>query len=147
MAKQMVKQTASAVDAVISPERWGKDHWSLLGYVVTRFDEELQRQVLRCNENRHPLLRSGGLGRHTLPWEDKWSTRLRDSADRVPGHDDYDCLDDLEAAGLVEIISLVNGFVWLTEKGNAVGFRLREHKMRGGTFATFIAPSKLMQGE
>jgi hypothetical protein len=101
----------------IAPNRWGEDHWALLSYVVACFDGSLDLDRLRCNG----------------------STRLKDPSDRVIGHDDWDCLEDLEAAGLVEIISRLAGIVHLTEKGNAVAFRLREHKWNGQAFATFEA--------
>jgi hypothetical protein len=101
----------------IPPNRWGEDHWALLSYVVSCFDGSLDLERLRCNGN----------------------TRLKGPSDRVIGHDDWDCLQDLEAAGLVEIISRLAGIVHLTEKGNAVAFRLREHKWNGQTFATFEA--------
>ena len=115
--------------------RWGKDHWSMLGYVTTCFDGEVKRDVLRCNTKTHPLLR----GRHTR-WEPIYGTRLRDK--QLPQHDDWDCLDDLEAAGLVEIISLVNGFIRLTKAGSDMAYALREHKRRGGGFASFEPPTE-----
>ena len=115
----------------IEPKRWGRDHWSLLGYIVTCFDGVIDRRRLRCNENRH-LLRA-----HPSPtWKDEWSTRLKEGI--VTGHDDWDCLDDLEAAGMVNILSLVNGFVQLTGYGNEVAFGLRQHKEKGGNFSDFV---------
>jgi hypothetical protein len=44
----------------------------------------------------------------------------------------------MEAAGLLEVISEVNGFVQLTDKAVAICKHLREHKARGGHFATFV---------
>ena len=77
-------------------------------------------------------------------WEPTYGTRLHGTrTGRVPQiktHDDWDCLDDLEAAGLVEVLSLVNGFVRMTENGLKTAHALREHKARGGVFATFRWP-------
>jgi hypothetical protein len=82
----------------IEPKRWGRDHWSLLGYIATCFDGEIDRRKLRCNENRHPMLAHC----HSA-WKDEWSTRLKSTPEgehiKAIGHDDWDCLDDLEAAG------------------------------------------------
>ena len=109
----------------IEPKRWGREHWSLLGYIATCFDGEIDRRKLRCNENRHPMLAHC----HSA-WKDEWSTRLKSTPEgehiKAIGHDDWDCLDDLEAAGMVNVFSLVNGFVRLTEYGSRVAFRLRQ---------------------
>jgi hypothetical protein len=121
----------------IEPKRWGRDHWSLLGYIATCFDGEIDRRKLRCNENRHPMLAHC----HSA-WKDEWSTRLKSTPEgehiKAIGHDDWDCLDDLEAAGMVNVFSLVNGFVRLTEYGSRVAFRLRQHKEKGGNFGDFV---------
>lgn len=139
--------------AVTPVEKFGKDHWSTFAYVETCCVDgkegvgQLERQRMRCNPERHPLL-------HTSPggWRDAYSTRLAgffDFADRndpekaieaglmLRGHDDWDCLDDLEAAGLIEVQSLANGFVTMTEKGMEVAGELRTHKAAGGHFAGF----------
>lgn len=125
------------IAGAIPPELWGKDHWSLLGYVATRFDGDLKHQNLRCNIAKHPLL----VGHPGQRWQDSYSTRLKNG--QALGHDDWDCLDDLEAAGLVNIISLVNGIVFLTAKGNTVVFALRKHKESGGVFHTFEMPANV----
>jgi hypothetical protein len=129
MAKKLPKKNQA-----IPTDRWSKDHWSLLGYIATCFDGELDHRRLRCNENTHPLLNRGP---KELGWQDSYGTRLKEPTQTLPEHDDWDCLDDLEAAGMVEIISLVNGFVVMTHKGNEIAFRLREHKQKGGNFAGF----------
>ena len=114
---------------MIPMNQWGSDHWSLLGYVAACFDNELNRTRLRCNPERHPLMQ------HQGGWSDKYSSRL--AFGKSIGHDDFDCLDDLEAEGFVIIDSIINCRVSLTEKGNRAAFKLREHKRNGGSFATF----------
>ena len=132
---------------------FGKDHWSLLAYVeCCCVDGEngigrLVRSRMRTNENTHPLLRGA-----PVAWKVNYSTRLRgffefnDRSDpakaiaaglMLEGHDDWDCLDDLEAAGYLEVLTLVQGCVQLTEAGLAVAAKLREHKAKGGQFAGF----------
>jgi len=123
------------INKPITPEKWGKDHWSLLGYVASCFDGEIDRRRLRCNPDRHPFTDQAG-------WQDSYSTRLQDQTETALGHDDWDCLNDLEDAGMVEVLSAVNGMVWLTELGSAVAFQLRTHKCNGGTFATFSLKAK-----
>lgn len=124
---------------------WGKDHWSLLAYIETccenlsRQTGELDKRRLRCNHNTHPLLNVNNLG-----WSESYGTRLKDfwSDDKegtgvLPEHDDWDCLDDLEAEGLVDVISEVNGFVRILPNGIKLAERIRAWKIQGGTFSNF----------
>lgn len=141
----------------LGPERFGRDHWALLAYLETlvvdavaeRSDEDgtaavgtIDRERMRCNPVAHPHLMGqrqlvGGSvdasGRYLYP------SRVRGR--EVPGHDDWHVLDDLEAAGWVEAISVVNGFVRLTPAGLTVALALRAHKASGGTLAAFVPPS------
>ena len=117
----------------IEINKFGKDHWSTLAYVETcNVDNKgvMDRRRMRCNPDKHPLLA------HTPQWSSSYSTILRDGV-LEDGHDDWDCINDLEAAGLVEPISLVNAIVLLTEKGKLVSAQLRVHKMGGGKFGNF----------
>lgn len=116
---------------------FGKDHWSLLAYIETRcvdFDGVLDRRHLRCN-NSH-LLHS-----HIGGWDDKYSTRLNTLASKTRvmaiGHDDHDCLEDLENAGFIKIISNANLLVKMTELGLNISSKIRAHKASGGNFAKF----------
>jgi hypothetical protein len=95
---------------------FGTDHWSTFAYVETRTVDHnglLNHDQMRCHANRHPAMLAaktpvsppGGDG-------SRYPTRTKASptvgADgtygvtEVPEHDDYDCLDDLIAAGLLE---------------------------------------------
>jgi len=135
---------------------FGKDHWSLLAYVenccVNGKDGfgRLDRTRLRCNPDKHPLLAaalSPGSG-----WKLEYSTRLKgffqfeDRTDPekaiaaghlLRDHDDWDSLDDLQAAGLIDIHSLVNGVIRMTKEGISVAAKIRAHKSAGGNFANF----------
>ena len=128
--------------------RFGKDHWSLLAYVETRCVDSigntgtLDPLRMRCNPKRHPMMAVSRFGERK--WEPTYGTRLRMTrTGRVPQlrtHDDWDCLEDLDAAGLVEVVSLVNGFVRMTSSGLKIAATLRAHKAEGGVFATFRWP-------
>ncbi len=143
----------------ITPDRFAKDHWSLLAYVETLCVDgkdgmgRIDKTRMRANPERHPLQ---ALNEFAAPWKSAYSTRLagytgfaqRDDVAAATaagvmaeGHDDWDCLDDLQAAGLVEIFSLSNGFVKLTKRGMQVVHQLREHKAQGGTFWNFQEPA------
>lgn len=144
--------STTSIPSITGPtptERWGKDHWSLLGYVETLCVDgrqveglgrvgEIDRRRVRCNPDTHPLLLPPdpfGSGPH---WKDAYCTRVKDGT--IAGHDDWDCLDDLESAGLIEIMSLINGYVVMTAEGTRVAAALRKHKSAGGRFADFSYP-------
>lgn len=139
-------------------QRWGKDHWSMLAYVETLcVDGEkgvgtIDKRRVRSNEKTHPLL---AVNANVGGWKPQWGTRLKGYFDfakesfsmdpskaeeagfQLPQHDDWDCLEDIQAAGLVNIHSLVNGFVQMTPNGLDVCAQLRAHKSNGGMFANF----------
>lgn len=130
----------------IPMDEFGKDHWSLLGYVETRCVDhrgELDKRHLRVNERRHPAhsVNPGG-------WRPSHGTRLKGFFEpttpalqrQLPAHDDIDCLDDLERAGLIRIQSTANLIVGLTVRGTIIAGKLRAHKAGGGMFAGFALP-------
>lgn len=113
---------------------------------------------MRANHLTHPLLQMNG-----FPWEDKNGTKLKDyfvgwdkerptleqqeerfgkPGQHLPHHDDWDCVDDLEACGLLESISLVNGVIGVTPLGLRVAHELRQHQARGGGCSTFELSSE-----
>ena len=106
--------------------RFGRDHKSLLLYIETRCvdnDGKLEKAHLRCNPDRHPAFaHSGG-------WDDKNSTRWDAKVERVVGHDDWDCIDDLVAAGLLEWLGTgTHPKFKLTETGWIVAHGLRRER-------------------
>jgi len=117
---------------------FGRDHWSTFGYVETLcVDKDGLPDIrrMRCNPKTHP-------GLAHLPWDKAYGTRLKghmeDFPNTLPMHDDWDCIDDLIAAGLMENIGNgINPKFKLTETGLAVAAALRAHKARGGTWSTF----------
>ncbi len=135
----------------IEPKDFGKDHWSLLGYIQYVCMNasprnggvgEMDRRKLRCNPSNHPMLSS----EMTTSWKPEYGSRLQgywtdgdktDSSRLVLDHDDWDCIDDMEAAGYVELISMVNGFIRLTPLGAQIAGKLAEYKSLGGNYADF----------
>lgn len=101
-------------------ERWGKDHWSALAYIETRVTDHGGRL-----DHRH--MRDDG---------EAYPTRLANG--ELRGHDDYECLNDMEVAGLV--VARDTGtfpVASLTALGWAIAGRLREHRGRGRPYRDF----------
>jgi hypothetical protein len=151
-----MQPTAAAVAVPTPVERFGKDHWSVLAYAETCCVDGKKglgtviHARMRCNSNKRPLRGSGAA------WRASYSTRLKGFFEydmrgdtgmavaagfQLMDHDDWDCLDDLEAAGFVEVISMVNGVVRMTPLGYEVAAAVRKHKAEGKMFATFVWPA------
>lgn len=93
---------------------FGKDHWSTFAYVETRavdHDGLLGHDQMRCNGLRHPMMLAakgpavGNADARDCPTIIKSAQPPVDGhygRANVPQHDDYDCLSDLIAAGLLE---------------------------------------------
>jgi len=143
--------------------KFGKDHWSMLAYIETLCVEgkdgigKLDKSRVRCNENTHPM-HNVNLGGSGAAWKPNFSTRLfgffdfQDRADtnkavasgfQLLDHDDWDCMNDIEAAGYIEILSEANGLVRMTKEGCRVNGLLREHKTKGGMYAGFVLDNAL----
>lgn len=120
----------------IGVEQFGRDHWSTLGYIETRITDyggRLLNGHMRCDPSRHPMFAH-------LKWAKNPSTfptRLKNGVD-APNHDDWDCADDLEEAGILENVGTgVNRVYLLTPRGRPIADGLREHKRKNLSFATF----------
>lgn len=123
------------METILLKDFW-VDHWNLLAYVeVCCVDYRgcLDHKRMRCNEKQHPLLKSS---RIPFAWSSGNGTRLSDT-DVLTEHDDWHCLDDFEAADLLEILSLMNGVVRLTKLGIDIAHQIRAHKIQGGSFHNF----------
>lgn len=98
--------------------RWGKDHWTTFAYVETRwvdYQGTLSHDQMRCDRHRHPAFYSAKR-RVTAFGTDadgaRYPTRLKTEAPgpdgrwdsvELPGHDDYDCLNDAIREGLIAV--------------------------------------------
>lgn len=119
---------------------FGHDHWSTFGYVETRIVDHggvVAKHHLRCINVRHPHRAHEGGDASEIP------TRLR--GDRLlSDHDDWDCLDDLETAGLLETSGTgLHPVFHLTERGREVAGKLRG---QGGQFREFFWPPAMPTG-
>lgn len=96
---------------------FGADHWSTFAYVETRTVDhrgQLAHDHMRCHAARHPMMLGA---KHAVSGvsadASRYPTKVKASATPdddgfygdadLPDHDDYDCLDDLVAAGLLEV--------------------------------------------
>lgn len=122
-------------------ERFGKDHWSVLAYLeccAVDAKGKLDLRRMRCDADRHPGLVNAVLDEIQL--KKKYPTYLADR-ELLADHDDWDCVDDLEAAGFVEQVGTgIHPVIKMTELGLEVAAALRAHKAGGGYFALFRWP-------
>ena len=124
----------------ISIERWGKDHWSTFGYLETvcvDYGGRVDLRRMRTHPGRHPQC----VAYKPMSGEPQdgsgFPTMLKDGQEQ-PDHDDWDCVDDIIAHGLIEEVGTgLTPMVKLTDAGNKMAGRLRTHKASGGMFATF----------
>lgn len=141
-------------------EDWGKDHWSTFAYAETCVVDQqpLDRDRLRCNVKKRPHLVGPTVNRFgNARWEPSYGSKLkgyflegnkRDESRKLQDHDDWDCLEDMEEAGLIEFVSVINAIVTFTDKGLAVAAHLRKHKAKGGYFSNFeFKPEMLVPNE
>jgi hypothetical protein len=143
-------------------EKWGHDHWSTLAYIECRCVDhggKLRNANMRTDYQRHPLLLDRcGLGD---PRGAKYPTRLADGSEQA-NHDDWDCLNDMAAAGLLTVLRPSDPELWdvepgkrgrmsgfmeqplplevvvsLTPLGHFVASRLRRHRAETGRYKDF----------
>ena len=128
--------------------RWGQDHWSTLAYLETRVVNGkgyIDNPRMRCNPRLH---------RHfaavdpftSVPYDgSKYPTRLKDG--EIERHDDWSCLEDMVAAGLLTaqwrvcyrgaMFGNSEARVTFTATGQALAAQLRAHKAGGGKWSDF----------
>jgi hypothetical protein len=91
----------------VPAEQFGADHWSTFAYLETRtvdYRGTIAHHQMRCDERRHPVMEAlkGGMARGGSSGGWRYPTLLAGGQEK-PDHDDYDCIDDLVAAGLIEV--------------------------------------------
>lgn len=122
---------------------WGRDHWSVLAYVETRcvdFKGVLDKDHMRTNALRHPGLVGPKISMSALAKREsfQYPTRLRGDGKLQVDHDNWDCLYDLEEAGLIiDAGTGINPRAVMTPKGAKLAGELRAWKAAGGSFSTF----------
>lgn len=115
----------------IKMEQFGKDHWSTFAYCETLAVDRkgvVDQIRMRLNGDDYPTRLKGFFV----------EGGKKDESKVVYGHNDYDCIDDLEEAGLIQNIGTgTNPIVRLTDLGRKIAAQLREFKAQGGSFAYF----------
>lgn len=132
---------AAGAEPRVPIDQFGRDHWSTFLYAEARAVDHhgvLWHDHMRCHASRHPAVftrkRHHPAGREGGADGSRYPTILKGNVELVD-HDDYDCLADLEAVGLLEQVGLDE--VRLTPRGHAVAAELRTFKASGGDYATF----------
>lgn len=131
-------------DSGVKIEDWGRDHWSTFGFVAhwcmeygnQGFSIADKRANMRTDADLHPHFVYERLGPHGHA---KYPTRLRDGL-KLADHDDWSCVDDMEAAGLIRDEGTgIRPVIFMTDEGLEVAAQLNEHKTRGGNWGNFVA--------
>lgn len=133
-------------NSYVPVSKWGKDHWSTFAYLETRAVDHkgiVDNSRMRCNVRLHKEFAFENFG--NVVSGDKYPTRLKQG--ELEKHDDWSCLEDMVATGLLRAFTRVKfhgqifgnseARVELTELGQIYAEQLRRHKMNGGAFATF----------
>jgi hypothetical protein len=128
-------------DTEIEPSAWGKDHLSTLMYAETCcVDHHGKLASAHMRQGDHRIMRLGwprGVDRPSFVNTRPSPTRLRGS-EVVDGHDDWDCIDDMERAGYLVVSGTgLQPIVTLTEKGWQLAFALRRWRAEGKQLADF----------
>jgi hypothetical protein len=144
-------------DVAIS--RWGRDHWTLLRYLHSRHlaasgaDPVVEHQRLRINPERHNAQAISDWPTQGSPWTSESGTRLKGYEDdpdsivspkaaqdaklQIGYHDDIDCLEEIEAEGLLDILSTAHGIYRMTPEGIALSRALETHLAAGSPLDRF----------
>jgi len=130
-------------------EQFGKDHWSLLAYVEYRAVNHAGKLTLQHLRIKNPVVANATPC--PIPaqgWKTEYGTRLYgywnkdgtiNESLKLKDHDDFDCLNDLEEAGLIKSFGTgLNPAYKLTKFGAMVMSELNLHKQNGGNFSEFV---------
>ena len=126
---------------------WGQDHWSTFAYLETRAVDGkgiIDNTKMRCNARLHREFANTGRG---IPIDGAKYPTLLAGGVKLEKHDDWSCLEDMVAAGLVKAFyrrkSYAAAFghseakVEFASTGLAAAAALRKHKAQGGSFRDF----------
>lgn len=133
--KERRAATRAAKEPEVTLATFGRDHWSTFAYIETCVVDNsgvVDRARMRCSAKRHPHLGAfNGLDGNAYP------TRLKDGS-LLSNHDDWDCVDDLAAHGLLENVGTgANPVFKLTDEGRRVAAAYRAHMAADGRSGNF----------
>jgi len=137
-------------DCYVPVADWGADHWSTLAYLETRAVDAngiIDNRRMRCEPRLHrEFMHDVAFFISAAITEKKYPTRLAGGVE-LDDHDDWSCLEDMVAAGLIKAFfrrkyhgrafGNSEAKVEFTNTGLAAAAALRRHKARGGKFADF----------
>ena len=134
-----MKTEFTAHEHIARPEfpvyMWGKEHWSVLGYVESVCVNYKGKPDLRrvyANRTRHP-----GLFVNRGAPDTEYPVRLKNGIE-VHNRDEWDCIYDMEAIGMIELLGTgIHPVFKMLPLGEIVVAELRKHKAAGGTWANF----------
>ncbi len=123
---------------------WGKDHWNTFAYIESICVDypdgigKPDHRSIQCNTNRHP----GLVTMHPFTGKPReganYGIRLKDKTLPGPDYDEWDCIDDMAAEGLVRNVGTgLYPQYTMTDKGCEMAAKLRKHKSNGGQFSNF----------
>ena len=155
-----VRRTPVSVEDVtpITPvAKWGRDHWSTLLYVESRcvdYKGEIANERMRTHPRVHRKLLGDAQALYGIGGD--YPTVLR-NGDTIDRHDDWSCLEEMVAHGLVVVVGerdrrpsqhFTGGEVTvrLTDLGWRVAHRIRRDRAEGTPTATW-APSPELEAE
>lgn len=130
--------------------RWGKDHWSTLAYVaacVAKHRGYLRLEKMRCNPLLHHRLVPRGT---SLAASSAYAPTHLAGGRTIEKHDDWSCVEDMIAAGLVTMSEEGNATAGksprfaLTAAGRLLAHALAVHRTCGGQFETFVPAPELL---
>ncbi len=135
---------------IVPESNFGRDHLNTLLYVESvmvdyaGFEIGLDARMRTRRDNWRWLADRDARHAHGSKREGSVSqngTLLRDT-DIIKHHDDWDCLSDMAVAGYFDRDTpwQVGDVLRLSDRGAAVAYAFRRHKIHGGTYANFVAP-------
>lgn len=134
-------KTETKQEPSVPVNKWGKDHWSTLAYIETRIVDHSgvpNPEHMRADIDIHPQF--GNRAQQEASPDKRYPTILNDGT-TVEKHDDWSCVDDMVAVGIMEWQGTgINPVFVLTEEGHRVTASLRRHKAKGGQFRDFRYP-------
>jgi len=156
MSPKVEPTTAKPEPEFVPIASWGKDHFSMLAYIECRCVDHrgvVDQRHMRADPKVHPHrvdARSQAQGHvpgtgAASQKRKKYPTKLKDGLEKH-NHDDWSCLEDMEAGGLLEWNGTgMNPVFKLTTLGKIIAASLRSHKMEGGVFANFEVPPEVLE--
>jgi hypothetical protein len=135
-------------DEYVPIAEWGQDHWSVFAYLETAVVDHrgvINNVKMRCNARLHRIFANLGFGGQVRNGA-AYPTLLKGGV-LLERHDDWSCLEDMIAAGLMQSWFYDTGAKMLgsgvarvefTDLGWTLAGQVRAHRGKGGNYANFV---------